>query len=335
MAEKVTLAVDACGGDDAPEVVLEGTEQALASDPDLEIILCGLPSVVEGFAASHDRCIAQPASEVIEMGEHPAEAVKEKKDSSIVVGCKLVKEGRAQGFFSAGSTGACLVSATLNIGRIKGVKRPALGIILPGFQKETFLLDVGANADVKLDYMLQFAQMGCVYMQSVMGVESPKVGLLNIGEEEAKGSIFAQDAHKMLKESLPQFAGNCEGGDLLNGDFDIVVTDGFTGNVALKAIEGTSKMLFKLLKQAFGASLASKLGAAMLKDSLYGIKKKVSPDTYGGSPLLGINGVCMVGHGSSNATAICNGILSGCREVRAHVGESIYEMVNAKPTGEA
>ncbi len=335
MAEKVILAVDACGGDRAPDVVLEGVAQALAADPDLEVILCGLPFVVEGFAAEHERCHAQPTSQVIEMGEHPAEAVKEKADSSIVVGCKLVREGRAQGFFSAGSTGACLVSATLNIGRIKGVKRPALGIILPGVQKETLLLDVGANADVKLDYILQFAQMGCAYMTSAMGVENPKAGLLNIGEEEAKGSLFAQDAFHLLRDRLPQFAGNCEGGDLLNGDFDVVVTDGFTGNVALKTIEGTSKMLFKLLKGAFMSSAMSKLGAVLLKGSLMELKRKVSPDTYGGSPLLGINGVCMVGHGSSNATAVRNGILSGCREVRAHVGDAIAAVVDRKRQGDA
>lgn len=329
MAEKVILAVDACGGDNAPDVVLEGVAQALEADSDLEIILCGLPSVVEGFASQHDRCHAQATSQVIEMGEHPAEAVKEKTDSSIVVGCKLVREGRAQGFFSAGSTGACLVSATLNIGRIKGVKRPALGIILPGSRKETLLLDVGANADVKLDYILQFAQMGCAYMTSVMGVQSPKVGLLNIGEEETKGSLFAQDAFHLLRDQLPEFAGNCEGGDLLNGDFDVVVTDGFTGNVALKTIEGTSKMLFGLLKGAFMSSVASKLGAVLLKGSLMDLKRRVSPDTYGGSPLLGINGVCMVGHGSSNATAIRNGILSGCREVRAHVGDAIAATVGS------
>lgn len=335
MAEKVIIAVDACGGDNAPGVVLEGVEQALSQDPDLEVLLCGLPEVVEPFASSHDRCQAHPASQVIEMGEHPAEAVKEKKDSSIVVGCKLVKEGRAQGFFSAGSTGACLVSATLNIGRIKGVKRPALGIILPGAKKETFFLDVGANADVKLDYILQFAQMGCVYASSVMGVENPKVGLLNIGEEEAKGSLFAQGAFHLLSDELPQFAGNCEGGDLLNGDFDVVVTDGFTGNVALKSVEGTSKMLFTLLKQAFMSSTGSKLGAMLLKGSLKDLKRKVSPDTYGGSPLLGIDGVCMVGHGSSNATAVCNGILSGCREVRAHVGDKISAMVGTSGRGVA
>lgn len=327
MAEKVIIAVDAHGGDNAPDVVLEGVSRALSQDPDLEVLLCGLPSVVEPFASEHDRCSTEPASQVIEMGEHPAEAVKEKKDSSIVVGCRLVKEGRAQGFFSAGSTGACLVSATLNIGRIKGVKRPALGIIVPGAKKETFFLDVGANSDVKLEYILQFAQMGCVYASSVMGAQNPKVGLLNIGEEETKGSLFAQDAFRLLQDQLPQFAGNCEGGDLLNGEFDVVVTDGFTGNVALKTVEGTSKMMFGLLKQAFMSSTKSKLGAVLLKDSLRGLKRKVSPDTYGGSPLLGIDGVCMVGHGSSNATAVCNGILSGCREVRAHVGDKISSMV--------
>lgn len=335
MAEKVILAVDAFGGDNAPDVVLQGVSDALSADQDLEIMLCGLPDVVVPFADAHDRCTAVPASEVIGMGEHPAEAVKEKKDSSIVVGCKLVREGRAQGFFSAGSTGACLVSATLNIGRIKGVKRPALGIFLPGATTNTFFLDVGANADVKLDYMLQFAQMGVAYMRCVFGMDAPKVGLLNIGSEDTKGSTFAQEAYHLLKDELPQFAGNCEGGDLMNGDFDVVVTDGFTGNVTLKTVEGTAKMLFRLLKGALTSSATAKIGAALVKGSLGELKAKVSPDTYGGSPLLGINGVCMVGHGSSNANAIKNGILSGCREVRAHVGDAIFEAVNAKSEGEA
>ncbi len=325
--EPVTLAVDACGGDNAPDVVLNGVAEALATDEKLNVMLCGPSDVVEGFAASHDRCRPVVATEVIGMGEHPADAVKAKKDSSIVVGCKLVREGAAQGFFSAGSTGACLVSATLNIGRIKGVKRPALGVILPAYEKPTLLLDVGANADCKLEYLLQFAQMGSAYMQSVMDVQNPTVGLLNIGEEDTKGSIFAQDAHRLLADKLPNFGGNCEGGALMQGDFDVVVTDGFTGNVCLKTIEGTSKLLFKLLKGTLTSSAKAKLGAALVKGGLSQLKQEVSPDTYGGSPLLGIDGACIIGHGSSNATAIKNGILAGCREVRSHVDDVIARMV--------
>lgn len=327
MSESVTIAVDACGGDNAPQVVLDGVDAALSADRALEVCLCGPERIVVPFCDAHERCRPVVAEEVIEMGEHPAEAVKAKRDSSIVVGCHLVRDGEAQGFFSAGSTGACLVASTLEIGRIKGVKRPALAVIVPAYRRPTLLLDVGANADCKREYVLQFAQMGSAYMQAVMGVQAPSVGLLNIGEEPTKGSAFAQDCYRLLEEQLPGFAGNCEGGNLTQGDFDVVVTDGFTGNVALKTIEGTSKMLMRLLRDAFMSSAPSKVAALLAKGSLSQLKSKVSPDTYGGSPLLGVRGVSIVGHGSSNANAIKNGILTGVREVRGHLEEVIAETI--------
>lgn len=331
MAELVTLSVDAMGGDSAPDVVLEGTAQALAADADLHVILCGPAELVEPFAAAHERCVAQATTEVIEMGEHPAKAVRSKKDSSIVVGCRLVKEGRAQGFFSAGSTGACLSAATLVMGRVKGVKRPALGQVLPSYKHPTLLMDVGANADCKPEYLVQFAQMGVVYMREIMGVASPRVGLLNIGSEETKGDAFAQETFEALKKAIPEFVGNCEGGDLLMGEFDVVVTDGFTGNVCLKTLEGTSKVIFKYLKDAFFSSTKSKLGAVLLKDSFSELKSELSPDTYGGTPLLGVKGACIVGHGSSNALAIRNGILAGAATVRSHASQLIADAV-ARPS---
>ena len=331
MAEKVTITVDAMGGDAGPSVVLKGTAAALAADADLTVILCGPADVVEPFAATHERCIAQAAAEVIGMGEHPANAVRQKKDSSIVVGCRLVKEGRAQGFFSAGSTGACLAAGTLVMGRIKGVKRPALGQIIPSYARPTLLMDVGANADCKPEYLLQFAQMGAVYMEKIMGVESPRVGLLNIGEEETKGDAFAQETFELLRAGLPQFAGNCEGGNLLAGDFDVVVTDGFTGNVALKTIEGTAKTLFSYLKDALYSSAKTKAGALLVKPELAELKKKVSPETYGGTPLLGVKGACVVGHGSSNATAIKNGILVAATTVRSGVADVIAQTIATQP----
>lgn len=331
MAEQVTLTVDAMGGDNAPEVVLDGTAQALAADADLHVILCGPADVVEPFAAAHERCTAQATTEVIEMGEHPAKAVRSKKDSSIVVGCRLVKEGRAQGFFSAGSTGACLSAATLVMGRVKGVKRPALGQVIPSYERPTLLMDVGANADCKPDYLVQFAQMGVVYMREIMGVASPRVGLLNIGSEDTKGDAFAQETHVALAKAVPEFAGNCEGGDLLMGKFDVVVTDGFTGNVCLKTIEGTSKVVFKYMKDAFLSSTKSKVGAMLLKGALSDLKGELSPDTYGGTPLLGVKGACIVGHGSSNALAIRNGVLAGAATVRSHAFELIADAV-ARPS---
>ena len=225
MADKVTITVDALGGDNAPGVVLEGVEAALAADADLSVILCGPAEVVEPFASSHDRCVARATTEEISMAEHPANAVRKKKDSSIVVGCRLVKEGEAQGFFSAGSTGACLAAGTLVIGRIKGVSRPALATLVPSPAKPVVLCDVGANADCKPEYLVQFAEMASIYARKIMGVENPRVGLLNIGEEEEKGSQFAQEAHALLKAQVDNFDGNAEGRDVMDGSCDVVVCD--------------------------------------------------------------------------------------------------------------
>ena len=327
MSQKVTIAVDAMGGDHAPDVVLEGVAAALAADADISVVLCGPKAVVEPFAASHERCRAQVTTEVIDMAEHPARAVRKKKDSSLVVGCRLVKEGEAQGFFSAGSTGACLAAGTLVMGRIKGVSRPCLATVVPSPVRPIIMCDVGANADCKPDYLVQFAQMGSVYAQKILGYDNPRVALLNIGEEDTKGSQFAQDAHQLLKKRLPNFAGNCEGRDVLAAPYEVVVTDGFTGNVCLKTIEGASKVLFGAVKDAMMSSTKAKIGALCVKDSLRGLKDTVSPDTYGGAPLLGVKGACIVGHGSSNATAIKNGVLTTARVVRQGVSEIIEQMV--------
>ena len=329
MPEKVTIAVDALGGDNAPGVVLNGVEQALAADEDLTVILCGPDEVVSPFAAAHDRCVAQATTEAISMGEHPAQAVRKKKDSSIVVGCRLVKEEAAQGFFSAGSTGACLAAATLVMGRAKGIARPALATVIPSPVRPVVMCDVGANADCKPEYLVQFGRMGSVYAQKMLGIEQPRAALLNIGEEEEKGSQFAQEAHKLMREKLPNFAGNAEGGDVLAANFDVFVCDGFTGNVCLKTIEGTSKVLFKTLKDIMMKSAVTKLGALALKGGLADLKRQVSADTYGGAPLLGVKGACIVGHGSSNATAVKNGVLTSAQLVREHVSELIAQTASA------
>ncbi len=327
MAERITLAVDALGGDDAPGVVLEGTAAALSEDPDLAVVLCGPREVVEPFAASHERCTARATTEEIAMGEHPANAVRTKKDSSIVVGCRLVKEGGAHGFFSAGSTGACLAAATLVMGRAKGVARPAILTVLPSPVAPVVMCDVGANADCKPEYLLQFAQMATVYAREVEGIADPKVGLLNIGSEETKGSAFAQEVHALLSERLPNFAGNCEGGDILEARFDVVVTDGFTGNVALKTIEGTASVLFKAVKGALVSSPVAKIGALAVKGGLMELKGRLSAETYGGAPLLGVKGACIIGHGSSSPTAVKNGIHTAAKIARGHVPELVSQAV--------
>lgn len=325
--DTVTIAVDAMGGDHAPGVVLEGVASALEKDERLEVILVGPADVVEPFASAHARCVAQPASEVIAMDEHPAQAVRKKKDSSIVVGCRAVKEGRAQGFFSAGSTGACLAGATLGIGRIKGVQRPALCSVIPSPIAPVVMTDIGANADCKPEYLVQFARMAAIYAEKIVGIKNPRIALLNIGEEDTKGSQFAQQAFALMKENVPGFVGNAEGNDIIAAAYDVIVTDGFTGNVTLKTIEGTSKALFSALKEVMTSSLKAKMGGLALKSDLKALKDSISADTYGGAPLLGVAGVCLVGHGSSNATAIENGVLASADMVRKDVAGLIAEAV--------
>lgn len=329
MADKVVIAVDALGGDAGAPVVLAGVEQALAADADLEVIVCGPADVVEPFAAAHDRCRAQTTTEEIAMDEHPAEAVRKKKDSSLVVGCRLVKEGQAQGFFSAGSTGACLTAATLVVGRIKGVARPALCTIIPSPVKPVVMCDVGANADCKPNYLVQFAQMASTYAEQVMGIAAPKVALLNIGEEDTKGNKLCQDTFPLLKEQVPNFIGNAEGCDILQGEADVYVTDGFTGNVCIKTFEGVSKVLFGAIKDVMKANALTKLGALTMMGGLKNLKDLVSPDTYGGAPILGVKGACLVGHGSSNETAIKNGILTTAKTIRLDVSGIIARTVSA------
>lgn len=314
--EMVKLVVDALGGDDAPGVVLEGVEMALAQADDIHVILTGPAEVVEPFAAKHECCSAVATTQVIEMGEHPAMAVRKKKDSSIVVGCRMVRDGEAAGFFSAGSTGACMSAATLVMGRIKGVKRPCIASVVPSPVTKCILADMGANADCRPEYLLQFAKMCRVYSQETLGVANPTVGLLNIGEEETKGSEFAQEVHQLLKAECPGFIGNAEGKNIALGGFDVIVTDGFTGNVALKTFEGVGKALLGSLKEALLSSTRTKLGALLIKPALKELMKKVDADQYGGAQLLGVKGVCLIGHGSSNAQAICSGVLATAQAIR-------------------
>lgn len=320
----VTVVVDAVGGDNAPGEILAGVTLALADDPSLQVILTGAAEVVEPFAATHgERVSAVATTQVIEMDEHPANAVRAKRDSSIVVGCKLVREGRAQAFFSAGSTGACMAAATLVMGRIKGVQRPAIATVIPTAGPPTVLLDVGANADCRPEHLLQFAFMGAAYASVVLGVVGPRVALLNIGEEPTKGSILAQEAHKLMMARVPNFIGNLEGRDVIAGITDVVVTDGFTGNVALKLLEGTSTILLGQVRDAITGSPVAKTAAAVLRPALNRLKERLDPDSYGGAPLLGVDGVCIIGHGTSRAKAVHNAIRVASQAGRGGLTEQI------------
>jgi glycerol-3-phosphate acyltransferase PlsX len=321
------------GGDNAPAVVLEGVAAALDADPGLTILLVGPADVVEPMAS--DRCRPVSTTEVIAMDEHPASAVRAKKDSSIVVGCRLVKEGAAQGFFSAGSTGACMAAATLGMGRIAGVMRPAIATIIPASSRPTVLLDVGANSDVKPEMLVQFAAMGAAYAQAILGVAEPSIGLLNIGEEPTKGSLLSQEAHALLAAGTPGFVGNVEGRDVSAGTVDVIVTDGFTGNVTLKVLEGLSSALFRELKATLTASMPNRVAAAVVGPSLQSLKQRLDPEAYGGAPLLGVDGVCIIGHGSTRAAGIANGIAVAARAVRGDLTSLIGQSLRQEPTDRA
>ena len=340
--EYCRIAVDVMGGDNAPDVVVEGIREALAADATLQILAVGTPDSLEALRKdAGERLALREASEVIAMEEHPANAVRTKRDSTIVVGCKAVKAGEADGFYSAGSTGAVLVAATLHMGRLKGVSRPMLGTVVPSMTGPLLFCDVGANADCKPEYLVQFGMMGRAYMQAIFGVENPRVTLLNIGEEDTKGSAFAQETNALMRQQVPGFVGNCQGKDIMNGGMDVIVSDGFTGNVCLKTIEGSIKMLFKTIKATLMSSAKSKVGALLIKGSLSELKERFNPDVYGGAPLIGVKGACCIGHGNSNAEAIKNGILMTAKVARNDLNGRIVQALekaadsDATPVGES
>ncbi|MDF1542520.1 MAG: phosphate acyltransferase PlsX [Anaerosomatales bacterium] len=326
-ARPVRVCVDTMGGDFAPAEVLEGVTRALAADPALEVILTGPADIVVPYAETRPRATPHPTTQVIAMEDHPASAVRSKGDSSIVVGCRLVRDGEAEAFFSAGSTGACMAAATLVMGRLKGVARPAIATIIPTPTTPVVLLDVGANADCKPEHLVAFAHMGIAYAQAVLGVTEPAVGLLNIGEEATKGSALAIEAHALMLSAVPGFAGNVEGREVLSSAVDVIVTDGFTGNVVLKLLEGTSRTLLLQVREAMTSSPIRRMAAAVLAPSVRRMKARLDPDTYGGAPLLGVRGVCIIGHGSSSSRAVCAGIGVAARAVRGGMPERISTAV--------
>ena len=300
------------GGDYAPQEIVHGALLG-AREYGVEVLLVGRPDAIENELKKHDtqgvvyRVV--PASEVIEMGESPATGLRKKKDSSIIITAKCVKNGDAQGMVAAGSTGAAMGAATLYVGRIEGVDRPAIGVLLPSSTTPCLLIDAGANADCTPDMLVQFAVMGNVYMANVHSVAKPRIGLLNIGEEDGKGNTFAHAAFELLeKDPRFSFVGNVEGRDLFNGGSDVAVTDGFTGNVALKSAEGVMKMFSGVLKREIKKSVLAMAGGALMKSAFDATKKMVDPEEVGGSLLFGIKGVCVISHGGSHALGIKNAI---------------------------
>jgi glycerol-3-phosphate acyltransferase PlsX len=326
----MNIVVDAMGGDQAPAVVVDGAVQA-ARDLGLEIILVGQRGAVQAQLDRYDTAglsvTLHHASEVIEMHEHPAAAVKTKKDSSMVVGMDLIKRREADAFFTAGNSGGALAAALFRLGRIRGIKRPALSTIFPSQtpQGHCFLLDIGANTDCRPEYLLQFAVMGAVYAERVLGVPNPRVAILSNGEEEGKGNQLVQETVPLLKASTINFVGNAEGKDVPWGLADVVVTDGFTGNVVIKLAEGVSKFLLDVLKTEITSRSVSKLGALLAKPAFDEIKRRLDYREYGGAPLLGVDGVVIVGHGRSDALAIRNGIRMAAQTVENGVLEAITQ----------
>ena len=324
------IVVDAMGGDRAPQVVVDGAVQA-ARDLGLEVVLVGQQEAVGAALGNHDTAglalSVQHASQVIEMHEHPAAAVKSKKDSSMIVGMELVKRREADAFYTAGNSGGALASALFRLGRIRGIKRPALSTVFPSKTPQgfCFLLDIGANAECKPEFLVQFALMGSVYSERVMGVQNPRVAIVSNGEEEGKGNQLVQATVPLLKESGLNFVGNAEGKDIPWGTADVVVTDGFTGNIILKLAEGISKFLLDVLKEEITSRNVSKVGALLAKPAFDEVRKRLDYREYGGAPLLGVDGIVIVGHGRSDALAIRNGIRMAAQTVENGVLDAIKQ----------
>ena len=329
---KVRIAVDVMGGDEEPQVVLDGIDAALAADADLEVLAVGPADIVEPFAEERERVSALVAPDVITMEDDPIEAVMHKRKSSIVLACRAVKKGEAAGFFSAGATGAMTAAATAYVTPFKyltdtGEKRPIRPCIVSTIPNraggETVFCDLGANPDVEPEDIVRFAQMGSTYARIVCGIANPRIGLLSNGSEDTKGSHFTKSCFPLMKQTVKGFAGNCEGSDFTSGNFDVVVCDGFSGNVALKAIEGTAKLLLHELKGVLLGSLGGKVAALLIKKSLKGLQAKLSGDSRGGAVLLGLRGVVLIGHGATSVEAVKNGTLATAQAVRSNLVEML------------
>ena len=291
------------GGDKAPGEIVSGAVQA-AEQLGVDVLLVGLPDAVEGHGLP-----TLPCSEVIGMDEDPGQGVRRKKDSSLVRAAEAVRDGKASAMVSAGNTGATMGAALLRMGRIKGVHRPAIAtpIPVPG-ATPTILLDAGANAECQPDWLVQFARMGAVMAAERYGIDKPRIGLLSIGEEETKGNALVKESHGLLKEAGLNFIGNVEGRDILTDDVDVVVTDGFTGNVALKTLEGGIKFMVGKVFEAMMSSDEAKDAAKVLLPALAPVAEDLDPDNTGGAMLLGVDGVCIISHGSSSAKAVVNAV---------------------------
>ena len=325
------IALDAMGGDAAPETTVAGAVRAARELP-VEIVLVGQREAIEKHLASYSQRPANlsllHAAEVIGMEESPVASIRKKRDSSINVGLGLLKEKQVDAFVSAGNTGAVMSASMFLVGLLPGIERPGIAILLPGVKGDTLLIDVGANIDPKPIHLLQYALMGEAYVRCVLGKARPTVGLLNVGEEESKGTEFMKEAYGMLEGSGVNFAGNVEGHDIFTGEYDVIVCDGFAGNVALKTAESLAHAINVLLKRSLAMSPITRLGAWLARDAFRQLRKEVDYAEHGGAPLLGVDGVSIIAHGASGGKAIKNAIRVAYESVRHELNRNMVDAIN-------
>lgn len=318
------LAIDAMGGDHAPKEIVLGAMKAIKAFSDIHITLVGNETKIREYLTNEERITILHTEEVILSTDEPVRAVRRKKTASMVLAAQQVSDGHADACISAGNTGALMAAGLFVVGRIEGIDRPALSPTLPTIGGDGFLLlDVGANVDAKPEHILQFAIMGSIYSEKVRGIAKPRIGLLNIGTEEKKGNDLTKQAFELIKATNLNFVGNVEARDLLEGVADVVVTDGFTGNMVLKTIEGTALSVFKMLKTSLTSSVKSKLAAAVLKPDLKQLKSKMDYSEYGGAGLFGLKAPVIKAHGSSNSQAV----LSAIRQAREMVEKDVSGLI--------
>lgn len=335
MDRKINIVIDTFGGDNGAKVCVKGAIQGIKENPNVHIFLTGkkeeLNKLLSEYEYDKDRIEVVNATEEISPEEHPVEAVRKKKDSSLVVGLNLVKEGKADAFISAGSSGAILAGGQFIVGRAKGVKRTPLAPILPTSGKPSLLIDCGANVDAKPDVLNQFAEMGSIYMENIMGVKNPTVAIVNIGTEEAKGNALVKETYPILKANKHiNFIGSIEAREIPSGKADVILTEAFVGNVILKMYEGMAKMILGEIKGAFLSNFKSKIGALMVKSSLKKVLKKFNASDKGGAPLLGLNGLVVKIHGNSKEMEVISAIKQCTKFVENDVCGKIIEGLKAE-----